>query len=159
MLLSALNRPSFFFVQVGAHNGVSNVNDFLREFVIRLNLRGLLIEPQTRVFAELQENYKRQSSLEFENAAIGHTNGQQKLYTIKNNLEFLDSMTECASLNLEYLRQMLKVYLQRGAPHEVVQRFHKLGLNIDDCIEADIVKDIRSNPFLTNTKCSVSTYY
>jgi hypothetical protein len=58
-----------------------------------------LIELQTRVFGELQENYKRQSDLDFENAAIGHTNGQQKLYTIKNNLVFLANMTEARPSN------------------------------------------------------------
>src|SRR5713101_5952181 len=65
---SALNRPDFFFVQVGAHNGISNVDDVLRDYVIRLILRGLLVEPQARVFAELQENYKGRSGLNFENA-------------------------------------------------------------------------------------------
>jgi FkbM family methyltransferase len=137
---SALNRPSFFFVQVGAHNGVSNANDLLRDFVIRLNLKGLLIEPQTRMFAELQENYKGQSGLDFANAAVGRENGRQQLYTIKNNLEFLASMNECASFNLDYLRRMLKVYLRGGAPQEVVQKFQELELNVDDCIEAEIVE-------------------
>jgi FkbM family methyltransferase len=138
--LTALNRPNFFFVQVGAHNGLSNANDLLRDFVIRLNLRGLLVEPQIRAFAELQENYKRQSGIDFANAAIGHKNGHQKLYTIKNDLEYLTGMNQCASFNLDHLRRMLKVYLQGEAAQEVVQKFHELGLTVDDCIESEIVE-------------------
>ena len=44
------------------------------------------------MFTELQENYKQQSGLNFENAAIGHNNGRQQLYRIKNNLDFLAYM-------------------------------------------------------------------
>jgi FkbM family methyltransferase len=137
---SALKRLDFFFVQVGAHNGVSNANDLLRDYIIRFNLRGLLVEPQTRVFAELRENYKEQSGLDFENAAIGHENGNHKLYTIKKNLDFLGYMNECASFSLDHLRRVLKKHIQREATQEVVRRFRKLGLNIDDCIEAEIVE-------------------
>jgi FkbM family methyltransferase len=137
---SALNRPDFFFVQVGAHDGISNVDDVLRDYVIRFSLRGLLVEPQARVFAELQENYKGRSGLNFENAAIGRDNGSQQLYTIKKNLDFLAYANQVASFNLDHVRKMLEKHFRHEATHDVVQRITELGLSVDDCIEVETVK-------------------
>ena len=137
---SALNRPDFFFVQVGAHNGISNFYDVLRDYVIRFNLRGLLVEPQARVFPELQENYKEQSGLNFENAAVGHNDGCQQLYTIKKNLDFLAYANQAASFHLGHLRKILEKHLRHEAAQDVVQRVKELGLSVDDCIEAETVQ-------------------
>jgi FkbM family methyltransferase len=137
---SALNRQDFFFVQVGAHNGISNPDDVLRDYVIRFNLRGLLVEPQARVFAELQENYKGQPGLSFENAAIGHNNGSQELYTINKKLDFLSYVNQAASFNSAHLRKLLGKHVRHGAAPDVVKRIKELGLNIDDCIEAETVE-------------------
>lgn len=137
---SAQNRRDFFFVQVGAHNGLSNSDDVLRDCAFRFHLRGLLVEPQARVFAELLENCKEQSGLNFENAAIGHKDGCQQLYTIKKNLDFLAYANQAASFSLGHLRKMLKKHILHEATQDVVQRVKQLGLSIDDCIEAEIVQ-------------------
>src|SRR5215471_2294818 len=49
------NPSDFFFVQIGAHNGVTN--DSLYSCGRRLGLRGLLIEPQPGPFQALLRNY------------------------------------------------------------------------------------------------------
>jgi FkbM family methyltransferase len=71
----------FFFVQIGAHNGVND--DPIHEFVIRYHLSGVLIEPQPLVFKELKENYASEPQLIFENAAISHKDGEAKMYCTK----------------------------------------------------------------------------
>jgi FkbM family methyltransferase len=136
---SALNRPNFYFVQVGAHDGISNAFDVLHEHVIEFGLRGLLIEPQANVFMELKKNYGEQLGLQFENVAIGHANGTQQLYTIKGDLEFLAYVNQAASFNRNHLRKLLANHLRREATPTVVRRFKELGISIDDCIEAEVV--------------------
>ncbi len=72
-------RDDLFFVQIGAHDGLSY--DPMRPFVERLRLRGLLVEPQPRVFAQLVENYKEHPQLSFENAAIAQQDGTATLFS------------------------------------------------------------------------------
>lgn len=71
----------FFFVQIGAHNGVHD--DPIREFVLRYHLSGLLVEPQPLVFPELKKNYAGEPQLIFENAAISDKDGDAKMYYAK----------------------------------------------------------------------------
>jgi len=71
----------FFFVQIGAHNGVDD--DPIREFVVTYHLSGLLVEPQPLVFPELTKNYAGEPQLIFENAAISHKDGEAKMYYAK----------------------------------------------------------------------------
>ena len=62
------HRPDFFFVNVGANDGVSNdpIYPFLREY----GWRGIAVEPLEPVFAELQRNYARFPGVALERAAI-----------------------------------------------------------------------------------------
>lgn len=82
-LLLSLEKvgSEFFFVQVGANDGVND--DPIREFVVRHHLAGLLIEPQPRIFLELKKNYAREPQLVFENAAVSDKDGSAKMYHSK----------------------------------------------------------------------------
>jgi FkbM family methyltransferase len=51
-----IDKPEFFFIQVGAHDGVRF--DELYQRVTRVNPRGIVIEPLPRYFARLQMNYE-----------------------------------------------------------------------------------------------------
>lgn len=62
------NDDRFFFVQVGANDGV--LDDPLRDLVRQYHLPGLLIEPLPDLFDKLKLNYKEESQLLFENVAI-----------------------------------------------------------------------------------------
>lgn len=55
-------------VQIGANDG--REGDPVRGYIERHRWRGLLIEPQPRIFQELVANYTDQSQLAFENALI-----------------------------------------------------------------------------------------
>lgn len=105
----ALQRAGseFFFVQVGAHNGVHD--DPIREFVVRYHLSGLLVEPQPLVFPELKKNYAGEPQLMFENVAISHKDGEVKMYhaEAKNG----DPTSILATLR----REVLEYQMGRGA--------------------------------------------
>src|SRR5947209_8058963 len=60
--------PDLFFLQIGAHDGITD--DPLRQYVLKYHWRGLLLEPQPRLFAQLKANYQSEPQLMFENAAL-----------------------------------------------------------------------------------------
>lgn len=72
------NQSDFFFIQVGANDGVKN--DTFRSVILEHRLHGLLIEPLPDVFESLKRNYKGQSQLMFENVAIGKNDGPAAFY-------------------------------------------------------------------------------
>lgn len=72
--------PNFFFVQVGANDGLRN--DPIHPYVKQYGWQGILIEPQTKAYHMLQQNYQGCQGLVFENIAIGTQDGQLELFTI-----------------------------------------------------------------------------
>lgn len=75
------DRADFFFVQIGANNGVRA--DPLRSLVVRYHLRGLMVEPLRDVFVELKRNYASETQLAFANVAIATQNGEATLFRFK----------------------------------------------------------------------------
>jgi FkbM family methyltransferase len=127
----------FFFIQVGAHNGITN--DSMFEFVHRFRLKGALVEPQAEAFRELQENYKGCDHIHLENIAISYRTGRQPLYTIKRDLEFLQYANQAASFDYEHVRDQLRDHLTDGASAAVRMKIAVLGLRVEDCIETQTV--------------------
>lgn len=72
------------FIQVGANDGT--VNDPLRKFIIKNYLKGVMIEPQPKIFGKLKSNYEKLDldGIFLENIAIDHDCGFRNLYTVKN---------------------------------------------------------------------------
>jgi FkbM family methyltransferase len=134
------NLADFYFIQIGAHNGVSNALDPLHEFVSHLKLSGLLVEPQANVFHELKENYKACRTVHFENSAIANANGIKQLYTIKKSLDFLQYANQAASFDLAHVTRLLKNHILNEATFEVRKEFMESGLRAEDCIEAETVQ-------------------
>lgn len=62
------HRPDFFFVNVGANDGVAN--DPIYPFLQAYGWRGIAVEPVDAVFAELVRNYARFPGVVCERAAI-----------------------------------------------------------------------------------------
>jgi FkbM family methyltransferase len=94
----------FFFVQVGAFDGVSH--DRLYEHVRKLGWQGVLIEPQPRHFAALVENYKGAGEgLIFLNAAVDRERGTRALYVVVQGEsgEPIDSLGGLASFSRQRL--------------------------------------------------------
>jgi FkbM family methyltransferase len=77
------SRPDFFFLQVGANDGVSN--DQINGMIRRYGWRGILLEPQPDVFASLKRNYAGNDRLIFENAALAFSDGEADFWTVPGN--------------------------------------------------------------------------
>ncbi len=75
-----IHPSEFFFIQVGAYDGLTN--DPLHARVRHYRWRGVLLEPQTGPFRALQENYRGQDQLIFLNAAVSDRDGQAPLYVV-----------------------------------------------------------------------------
>lgn len=75
--------PDFFFIEVGANDGCSG--DPVHESVKRYGWHGLLLEPQPDVFEKLTKNYRDQSQLILENAALGEQDGTMPFYTLEGS--------------------------------------------------------------------------
>src|SRR5665213_151269 len=81
LAIRSIQHEDFFFVQVGAHDGVSY--DPIRPYILEYKWRGILVEPQRRMFSSLQKNYKDNKHLILENCAIVNTDGPVNLYRPK----------------------------------------------------------------------------
>ena len=88
----------FFFVQIGAHDGVHY--DPIRPFVEKYHWRGLLVEPQPEVYQRLVANYASEPQLMFAKAAVAAQNGKATLYTFKKSPDLPDHASMLASFNL-----------------------------------------------------------
>src|SRR5580704_6695904 len=72
------------FIEVGANDG--EFNDPLREYIVKFQWRGVLIEPQPDVFERLKLNYAGQSDrLSFENVAISTDTAPIALYRLPDS--------------------------------------------------------------------------
>lgn len=118
-----LRCPDFFFVQIGAHDGLSN--DPIHEFVVRFGWRGILVEPQKTIFMTLKKNYQGQAQLIFENVAISTSVGTQQLYKFRDTVDASDWKTQQASLRQGQLLRLKKVIP-----------------NVEDLIEQETVESI-----------------
>ena len=78
-LLEAHQHPDFFFVQIGAHDGISG-GDPIHEYVLHYRWHGVLVEPLPDVFQQLIVNYETQPQLRFENAALTAHDGEVGFY-------------------------------------------------------------------------------
>jgi FkbM family methyltransferase len=90
-------RSDLFFVQIGAHDGLHY--DPIHPYVRRFGWRGILVEPQPKIFAQLVENYRDQPQLLFENAAVADKDGIVTLYTFEEGDGLPEHATMLASFN------------------------------------------------------------
>ena len=97
---SSAERPDFFFVQIGANNGLTD--DPLRQFVTKYHWHGVLVEPQPQVFQQLLKNYELEKQLAFENAAIADKDGTARLFVADHGDQTAD-LTVFASLKKDAL--------------------------------------------------------
>jgi len=96
-------HPSFFFVQVGANDGLRW--DPLQNFVKKNSLSGLLIEPLPDLFDELKSNYADSGNLLFANCAVHRKDGEQVMYRAKRDAPVPDWAHGIASFNENHVLQ------------------------------------------------------
>ncbi len=106
-----LGGDNFFFVQVGANDGV--MNDPIYHVVTKgRNIRGILLEPIEEYFQKLKENYSsKKDSLIFVNRALYSEDDQEiTLYKIDSDAKGIeDWMKGIASINPEHYKRTGKV--------------------------------------------------
>jgi FkbM family methyltransferase len=73
-------ESELFVVQVGAFDG--QTNDPIHDWIIRYGWRGVLVEPQARYFAKLEETYAGFPKLSLRNVALAHESGRRPFYTL-----------------------------------------------------------------------------
>ncbi len=72
------------FVQVGSNDGLSN--DPLREYILRDQWTGILVEPVPYLYERLKVNYAgHEHTLVFENSAIAASTGELPFYHLKES--------------------------------------------------------------------------
>jgi len=92
----------FFFVQIGANDGV--IHDPLFHHIVNNQWSGILVEPVRYYFNRLKLNYAGSDQLIFENVAISDRDERREFYRLREGLEFLPQWTEgLGSFHLEVL--------------------------------------------------------
>lgn len=76
-------KNNFFFIQIGANDGVRADDTY--DFIIRHRLRGIVIEPLHDMFIKLCENYVNHPQIIKINKAIHATEKQMTLYRIRKD--------------------------------------------------------------------------
>jgi FkbM family methyltransferase len=102
------SRP-FFFLQVGAYDGV--VDDPLHERVRAGSWHGVLVEPQASPFERLRKTYEGVGDLTFVNAAISERPGPKTMFVIQdelgNPIESLGGLTSFRRAPLQRFRRRM----------------------------------------------------
>ena len=108
----------FFFVQIGANDGVSH--DPINAFVTANRLHGIVVEPLPDVFSKLQKTYKNQPQIRPFNLAIHKDLDQVVLH--RPNPETSGALSGIASFNPDR--------------HELTSR--RSGLTADDIVAVEV---------------------
>jgi FkbM family methyltransferase len=108
--------PDFFFGQIGANDGITR--DPVRKYVLKYRWRGLLVEPQPKVFPLLQQNYQDEKQLVFEQAAVAEKDGVARFFVADENLAPERNLTVFSSLNKDVLARCLARELPPGASRQ-----------------------------------------
>lgn len=74
-------KPDPVFLEIGANDGVTI--DPLRPFVERFGWRGVMVEPIPQTFHKLTANFADYPQVKLVNAAIGKQDGEQTIYTVR----------------------------------------------------------------------------
>jgi len=96
----------FFFVQIGAHDGVSH--DPLRSLILKYHLRGLLVEPLPDVFVRLKANYASEPQLVFDNVAIAKESGEVSLFRFRPDAPVEDDLHAMATFDERRMRALAR---------------------------------------------------
>ncbi len=78
--LRQLDHGPLTFLQIGAYDG--KTNDPLARFIRRYNWHGIMIEPQTKPYATLQQTHGDLANVQLINAAVADAPGERTLYSI-----------------------------------------------------------------------------
>ena len=96
-----LENKDFFFVQIGANDGIRADDSY--DFITRNRLQGIVVEPLKDMFEKLSENYADHHQIKKINKAIHSTAREMPLYRIKNDANVPDWCHGIASFDKKHL--------------------------------------------------------
>lgn len=118
------------FLQIGAHDGMHF--DPVYPYVKKHHWRGVLVEPQPRIFRKLVQNYRDELQLKFENVAIAPASGPIKLNifedeTLPQHSTMLASfLAEAVTNNTHGYKSPAKAIVVKGMPLAELLGKHKI---------------------------------
>lgn len=148
LLATVLNtKLPLTFVQIGAHNGL--YDDNIASYRKESEWTCILVEPQIKLFRELQNLYEKDSKYILENSAISDEGGEKSLYKVAFTDE--EWATGLASFNKEaLLRSFQNGYVQRQAANHSVA----VPLNEEDWVVEDKINSITLSELLVKHNLS-----
>jgi len=132
-----LQSKDFFFVQIGANDGV--MYDQIFQIVMKYDLPGILLEPIDDYYQKLKENYQNNSNVVIVRKALHPTQKKAIIYRLKKDHPFHEAYNGIASFNLNHL-------LKWKDPRKTPQKW--LIPNIDDYIILEEVECITFDTLL-----------
>lgn len=121
-VLQRFLRPDFYFVNIGANDGVSN--DPIFPFIQQYGWRGLAVEPLRHVFEELQRNYAGFPGVAVEHAAITAT--PRPLHFVAPEATDAEWIRQSGSLDLGYVEKtiaLMRYWKFQGEVRDDLERF------------------------------------
>jgi FkbM family methyltransferase len=116
----------FFFVQIGANDGI--MKDPIYEIVNELNLSGLVIEPVNEYYDELVKNYKNNRNVVPVNKAIYEFSQVLTFYKYKTASQTKDWQQGIASL-------IPKHHLKSGVESEFIEEVKADGITFSELFD------------------------
>jgi FkbM family methyltransferase len=102
LLESSAGRGDYFFVQIGANDGVTH--DRLNAFILDGDWAGILVEPVPYYFQKLQRTYAGRPKLLLENVAIATAESTRDIYRVREGVTHLPAWVNgIASLDRQVL--------------------------------------------------------
>lgn len=143
--LSRTAGQDFFFIQVGAYDGLTN--DPVYDYVQQYRWKGILIEPQVSAFEKLKETYRDHSQLVFINAAIAEEDGMRDFYTVRSDVQDLPVWgQQIASFDLNHLLKHKYGVPDYGITENIP--------NIEELIQVEKVECLRFDTLLDHWNVS-----
>ena len=99
-------RPDFFFIQVGANDGI--LGDELRPLIMKYKLSGVCVEPLKDKFESLTKTYDNYHQVKLLNAALHPTEKEFTIYRVDKSVKNLPLCVQgIASFEKQHLTSML----------------------------------------------------
>jgi FkbM family methyltransferase len=125
------NKPNGFFLDIGAHDGVTFSNSYFFENALQWN--GICVEPIPEVYEQLEQN---RNCIKV-NAAITSQDGFVKFTRITGYAEMLSGITE--SYDLRHLERIQKDISEKGGK---VQEIDVVAVSLNTLFNRHQVKHI-----------------
>jgi len=106
LVVDRLNHPDFFFVNIGANDGISG--DPIYPFLVKYGWHGIAVEPLGYLCDELRTNYAQFEGVVVEHAAITAT--PRPFYFIAPDATEASFVRQIGSLHRDYIEKTIALF-------------------------------------------------